>query len=30
MLTAEHASSANLCLPNEGLTNIGVRVGFKF
>lgn len=30
MVTAEHASSANLCLPNEGLTNIGVRFGFNF
>jgi hypothetical protein len=30
MLTAEHASSADLCLPNRGLTNVGVRLGWKF
>jgi lipid A 3-O-deacylase len=31
MLTAEHASHAGLCGDdNRGLSNIGVRVGFKF
>lgn len=30
MLTIEHASNANLCDYNRGLTDIGVRVGFKF
>ncbi len=30
MLTLEHASSAELCHPNRGLTNLGVRAGVKF
>lgn len=31
MVTAEHASHAGLCGPdNRGLTNVGVRLGFKF
>jgi hypothetical protein len=31
MLTVEHASHANLCgADNRGLTNLGIRVGFKF
>ncbi|RUT29325.1 acyloxyacyl hydrolase [Arsenicitalea aurantiaca] len=31
MLTAEHASHAGLCGPdNEGLTNLGVRFGYRF
>jgi lipid A 3-O-deacylase len=31
MMTAEHASHANLCAPeNRGLTNIGIRLGFRF
>lgn len=31
MLTLEHASHAGLCGPqNQGLTNFGARVGFKF
>jgi len=30
MLAWEHASSANICAPNRGLTNIGVKVGYKF
>ncbi|MEQ9520775.1 MAG: acyloxyacyl hydrolase [Parvibaculum sp.] len=30
MLTAEHISNASLCSENEGLTNIGVRYGYKF
>jgi len=29
-LSIEHASSAKICLPNEGLTNLGVRLGYKF
>jgi lipid A 3-O-deacylase len=30
MATAEHASNANLCDDNRGLTNLGIRVGWKF
>ncbi len=30
MLTGEHSSSANLCTPNRGLSNIGIRFGWKF
>jgi hypothetical protein len=31
MLTIEHASHANLCgADNRGLTNLGIRAGFKF
>ena len=31
MLTLEHASHAGLCgEDNRGITNLGVRVGFKF
>lgn len=30
MLTLEHASSANICSPNRGLSNVGFRVGWKF
>jgi hypothetical protein len=31
MLTVDHASHAGLCGPtNTGLTNLGVRVGWKF
>jgi lipid A 3-O-deacylase len=30
MLTAEHSSSANLCTPNRGLSNVGIRIGWKF
>lgn len=26
----EHSSSARLCMPNEGLTNLGIKVGYKF
>jgi len=26
----EHTSSAKLCMPNEGLTNLGIKVGYKF
>ena len=29
-LTAEHASSASLCYPNRGLSNLGIRIGYKF
>ncbi len=29
-LSIEHASTAKLCMPNEGLTNLGVRVGYRF
>ncbi|MCF6302467.1 MAG: acyloxyacyl hydrolase [Devosiaceae bacterium] len=30
VLEIEHASTAELCTPNKGLTNLGVKVGFKF
>jgi len=30
MATIEHASNANLCNGNRGLTNMGLRFGFKF
>jgi len=30
MATIEHASNANLCNGNRGLTNMGIRVGWKF
>lgn len=30
MLTWEHASSAKICMLNRGLTNIGVKVGYRF
>lgn len=30
MVAWEHASSANLCAPNRGLTNIGVKAGYRF
>lgn len=30
MATIEHASNANLCHHNRGLTNIGLRIGYKF
>ena len=30
MATAEHSSNAGLCDYNRGLTNYGVRVGYKF
>lgn len=30
MATVEHASNANLCIDNRGLTNMGVRLGWKF
>ncbi|PXA97473.1 acyloxyacyl hydrolase [Nostoc sp. 3335mG] len=30
MATIEHASNANLCAGNRGLTNLGVRFGYKF
>ncbi len=30
MATIEHASNANFCLDNRGLTNMGIRVGWKF
>ncbi len=30
MLTAEHISNAGLCDPNDGLTNVGARVGYSF
>lgn len=29
MLTYEHTSNANLCPPNAGLSNLGVRFGYK-
>ena len=30
MATIEHASNANLCTYNRGMTNVGVRVGYSF
>lgn len=30
MATIEHASNANLCNGNRGLTNMGIRFGYKF
>lgn len=30
MATVEHASNANLCQSNRGLTNMGIRFGYKF
>lgn len=30
MATVEHASNANLCDGNRGLTNMGIRFGYKF
>lgn len=30
MLAWEHSSSADLCDPNQGLTNIGVKFGYRF
>lgn len=30
MLTLEHISNASLCSENEGITNVGVRYGYRF
>ena len=30
LLSVEHASTADICTPNRGISNIGVKVGFKF
>jgi len=30
MAIAEHMSNANLCLPNNGITNVGVKLGYSF
>jgi len=30
LLSLEHASNAKLCSPNRGLTNLGVKLGYKF
>ncbi len=30
MITYEHTSNLGLCLPNDGLSNLGVRMGYKF
>lgn len=30
MVTWEHASSAKICAPNRGLTNIGLKLGYNF
>lgn len=30
MLAWEHASSANVCAPNRGLTDVGIKVGYRF
>ena len=29
-VTWEHTSNASLCAQNDGLTNLGVRIGYKF
>ena len=26
----EHSSTANICTPNRGLTNLGVKIGYRF
>jgi len=30
MITYEHTSNLNLCSPNDGLSNLGIRFGYKF
>jgi hypothetical protein len=30
MATAEHMSNANLCQPNNGITNVGLKLGYSF
>ena len=30
MAMAEHMSNANLCQPNNGITNVGVKLGYSF
>ena len=30
MTTIEHMSNAGVCDPNDGLTNLGIRYGYKF
>ena len=30
MAVAEHMSNANLCQPNNGITNVGMKLGFSF
>lgn len=30
MIAWEHASSANICAPNRGLTDVGIKVGYSF
>ncbi len=30
LLTYEHVSNLRLCSPNEGLSNLGIRFGYKF
>jgi len=30
MAVAEHMSNANLCQPNNGITNVGLRLGYSF
>jgi lipid A 3-O-deacylase len=30
MAVAEHMSNANLCTPNNGITNFGLRLGYSF
>jgi len=30
LLSLEHASNAKLCSPNRGLSNLGVKLGYKF
>jgi hypothetical protein len=29
-LTYEHTSNANLCAANQGLSNFGIRLGYRF
>jgi len=30
MAMAEHMSNGNLCQPNNGITNVGVKLGYSF
>lgn len=30
MITYEHTSNLSICTPNDGLSNLGIRIGYKF
>ncbi len=30
LATVDHMSNGNLCEPNHGLTNAGIRLGYRF